>query len=106
MSWARAAALGVLLAPAAALPSAVIRIDDEKQIPIAVGLRASAGATNAPPPTTAYDLALDAAILALGGQFDPTLKLALNGGRTPTGQLNILDAFGMWEPKPYFKLWG
>jgi hypothetical protein len=104
MKWAQAAALGVLLAPAAALPSAVIRIDDEKTISIAVGLRASAGATTAQAPT-AYDVALDGAILALGGQFDPTLKLALNGGRAPTGELRILDAFGMWEPKPYFKLW-
>lgn len=105
MSWfVRAAAAWVLLAPAAALSSAVLRIDDEKQITIAVGLRASAGATTAQAPT-AYDVALDGAILALGGQFDPTLKLALNGGRAPTGELRILDAFGMWEPRSFFKLW-
>ncbi len=99
----RAVAL-VLLLPAAAWAGAALRIDDEKSIFLAVGLRASAGAAGSASPTT-YDLALDAAILSIGGQFDPTLKLTLNGGRARGGELTVLDAIGAWEPKEWFRLW-
>jgi len=101
---AHRAALLALLLPAAAQAGGMIRIDDEKSIFVAVGLRASVGAAATAGPAT-YDAALDAAILSIGGQFDPTLKLTLNGGRARGGELAVLDAVGMWEPKEWFHLW-
>ena len=99
----RAAVLALLL-PAAAWAGAMLRIDDEKSLFVAVGVRASVGAAGSMNPTT-YDLALDAAILSIGGQYDHTLKISLNGGRARGGELAILDAIGMWEPKEWFHLW-
>jgi hypothetical protein len=104
MRWSNFAAVLVLASPAASLGAGVIRIDDEKSLFVTVGLRASAGAASSAGPST-YDISLDGAILSLGGQYNPTLKVSLNGGRAPTGELRIFDAIGMWEPKDYLKLW-
>jgi hypothetical protein len=95
-----------LLSPGAAVAAGVIKIDDDKAIFVATGLRVSAGAgglvSTAP---TNFDLALDGAIVSFGGQFGKTLKITLNGGRAPTGVFTILDAFGAWEPTDWFKIW-
>ena len=96
----------LLLGPAPALAAGVIRIDDDKSLFVATGLRVSAGAGGvvSTPPTN-FDLALDGAIVSFGGQFGKMLKITLNGGRAPTGIFTILDAFGAFEPAEWFKIW-
>lgn len=100
------AAAVVLATPAPAVAAGVIRIDDDKSLFIATGLRVSAGAGGVVSTSpTSFDLALDGAVVSFGGVFGKTLKVTLNGGRAPSGVFTILDAFGAWEPADWFKVW-
>ena len=103
--------LGVALLaglPLAARASATLRIDDDRFITVGLGLRvvASTQVPGAPAQDLARpEFALDSALLGLTGQLRPEVKLQLNVARQPTGELRFLDAIGMFEPRPFLKIW-
>lgn len=102
------AAAIVAFLPGSALAGATLRIDDQRSITIAVGVRsalssAEKGAPDARSPS--YDPLLEGAILALSGELTKQLRVQFNGGRGPVGEIRVIDAILQLEPTEPLRVW-
>ncbi|HLL53751.1 MAG TPA: hypothetical protein VK447_09410 [Myxococcaceae bacterium] len=106
---ALALALGCgVLGPGAARAAGTVRIDEDRSISVALALRVSAGGAMSGLPearTRTYDLGVDAALLALGGEFNKQLKAQINAARVPTGDFRVVDAIAIYEPFEQLRIW-
>jgi len=95
--------------PALVHAAAVVRIDENRSLSIAIALRSSLGGISTPAPdgsSRVLDLSLDGAVLAIGGELDKKLKLQINALRLPTtGAITVADAIVMVDVAPWLQLW-
>lgn len=94
--------------PVAAHAGATMRIDEQRSITIAVGVRSAFSSTEQGAPdaqAASKDPVLEGAILALSGELSKGVRIQLNGGRGPLGELRVVDAILQLEPSDYVKLW-
>lgn len=100
----RAAALLILLSlPAHAV--GILRIDETKSIAVAVGVKTSVAATGGTPAGPRAEAQLEQALVSIAGDWNKTLKVQLNLGRAPTGELRLIDGISMFEPLDALKVW-
>lgn len=101
-------ALACALLPGPARAGATLRIDENRSLSVALATRLSVGATEGALPNgqlRSYDAGIDAAVLAITGVFDPRLRVYVNAGRPPSGELRVIDAFAVVEPLRELRVW-
>ncbi|MFN4329190.1 MAG: porin [Limnobacter sp.] len=100
---------GLLLgAPLTSHAGATVSFGEDKSITVGLGLRASFTSTEdgAPNGTSrSKDFNIDSTRLFFSGQLSKTLKGTLNFDRDSTDTIKVLDAYGQFEPSPYYNLW-
>jgi hypothetical protein len=83
----------------------ILRIDETKSISIAVGVKSALMTTGGTAAGPRYDALLEQALISLAGEYDKTIKLQINAGRGPGGEIRLVDGIGMWEPLAELKIW-
>lgn len=87
---------------------ATMRIDDQRSITVSVGVRAAFSSTEQGAPDgehASQDPVLEGAILAFSGELTKQLRIQVNGGRGPVGELRIADAILQVDATEPVKLW-
>lgn len=85
-----------------------MRIDEQRSITVAVGVRTAVSSTEQGAPDAQHaskDTALEGAILAFSGELTKQMRIQVNGGRGPAGDVRVLDAILQVEPIEPAKLW-
>lgn len=102
-----AAAVATLL-PRTVLAGATMRIDEQRSITVAVGVRSALSTLEKGAPdaqAASYDPALEGVIVALSGEASKQLRIQVNGGRGPAGDLRVIDAILQVEATEPLRMW-